>query len=458
MRSLFLKIFLWFWLAMILVGLTFAVAAFTLRTDSVVLEWRAFAIDALTLYGQEAIEAMEKGNYSVLSEYLNQIEEKAKIRMFLFDEKGLLLSKAQPPPSASDLALRASSGEKIESSRFRKNPLLAKRIEGRSGRPYVIVAEMPGGPLSRFFGVRPNQLIRLFAIITVAGFVCFWLARYLANPIRKLGSATRALADGNLKVRVGSAVGGRRDEIAELAADFDMMAERIEALIDAQARLTRDISHELRSPLTRLSVALELARKKAEEDATEALDRIEREVNRLNEMIGQLLTLTRVETGTDRIQKVPVDLADLIAGVVEDAEFEAQGRNCSVSFSFDEEIPIAGVRDLLRSAIENVVRNGIRHTRQGTAVEITLGRIKQDSDVFAVVRTRDHGQGVPEEVIPELFQPFYRAGEARERSTGGAGLGLAIAERAVRLHGGTIKAANADEGGLIVEIRLPLSQ
>jgi two-component system sensor histidine kinase CpxA len=301
-------------------------------------------------------------------------------------------------------------------------------------------------------------LIRLFAIITVAGFVCFWLARYLANPIRKLGSATRALADGNLKVRVGSAVGGRRDEIAELAADFDMMAERIEALIDAQARLTRDISHELRSPLTRLSVALELARKKAEEDATEALDRIEREVNRLNEMIGQLLTLTRVETGTDRIQKVPVDLADLIAGVVEDAEFEAQGRNCSVSFSFDEEIPIAGVRDLLRSAIENVVRNGIRHTRQGTAVEITLGRIKQDSDVFAVVRTRDHGQGVPEEVIPELFQPFYRAGEARERSTGGAGLGLAIAERAVRLHGGTIKAANADEGGLIVEIRLPLSQ
>jgi two-component system sensor histidine kinase CpxA len=276
--------------------------------------------------------------------------------------------------------------------------------------------------------------------------------------VTKLRAATRELAAGNLSVRVVPRLGGRRDELASLAADFDEMAEKIQLLIESQRRLLGDISHELRSPLARLNVALELARQRSGSEAQTALERIQLEAETLNEMIGQLLALTRIETGAEEIAKTKFDLQTLVADVANDANFEAHARERAVKLGRSDTAVIEGAPGLLRGAIENVVRNAVAYTAKGTTVEIdlTLDDTRPDSaDRSARIVVRDHGPGVPEESLTKIFRPFYRVDEARDRAAGGVGLGLAIAERAVKLHGGTITAANAPDGGLIVTIMLP---
>jgi len=235
------------------------------------------------------------------------------------------------------------------------------------------------------------------------------------------------------------------------------MAAQIETLVMSQRRLLGDISHELRSPLVRLSVALGLVKRRAETEAPgliEPLNRIERESERLNDLIGQLLTLTRLETSPGDVAKTPIVLQDLIGQIVADADFEAQAGNRKVEFPNPEECKVWGNVELLQSAIENVVRNGVHYTAENTTVSVTLRCAKEGG---ALISVRDHGKGVPVEALNDLFRPFYRVADARDRRTGGTGLGLAISERAVRLHGGTITAANAPEGGLVVEIMLPVT-
>jgi two-component system, OmpR family, sensor histidine kinase CpxA len=234
------------------------------------------------------------------------------------------------------------------------------------------------------------------------------------------------------------------------------MAARLQDLMEAQARLLHDISHELRSPLARLSVALGLATQRSGPQALGALERIEREANRLNELIGRLLILARLEGGEDGLRRGEVSMDELVRDVAVDADFEAQSRHCRVVCVIQDEITVLGNASLLHSAVENVVRNAMRHTREGTEVEIRLACESAESCEQAVVRVTDHGPGVPEDALEKLFRPFYRIDDARGRQTGGVGLGLAITERAVRLHGGSVRAANRPQGGLMVEIRLPL--
>ena len=274
----------------------------------------------------------------------------------------------------------------------------------------------------------------------------------------KLRAVTRQLTEGDLSARVGPLMGNRHDELADMGRDFDAMAARIEALLGAQARLLRDISHELRSPLARLGVAVDLLRKRTGPDAAAHLSRIEREAARLNEMIGQLLSLSRWETGADSARPRPVDLAALVREVAEDADFEARSQNRSVEIKECGACELAaGTPALLRSAVENVVRNAVRHTPEGTAVKVSLSCLDgKAAGGEAVLRVRDEGAGVPEESLKEIFRPFYRVDDSRTRETGGTGLGLAITERAVRLHAGSVKAANVEGGGFVVEIRLPL--
>jgi two-component system sensor histidine kinase CpxA len=297
--------------------------------------------------------------------------------------------------------------------------------------------------------------MNLFIILITAGGVCYWLARYICMPISKLGAAARHLADGDLKVRVGAVLGKRRDEITELGRDFDLMAERIESLIGSQKRLLRDISHEFRSPLTRLTLALEIARSRDGQDAIDALERIELEAERLNALIGKLLMLARLESGAEKIDRAPVNMQELIEELVTDADFEARGRNCKVRVVLTENCFVPGSRELLRSAVENVLRNAVRHTAENTEVIVTLRCTMEGNSSRAVIEVRDKGPGVPEESLPDLFSPFYRVGDARDRKQGGTGLGLAITERAARLHGGQVRAANAPGGGLSVTIDLP---
>jgi two-component system sensor histidine kinase CpxA len=230
------------------------------------------------------------------------------------------------------------------------------------------------------------------------------------------------------------------------------MAERIETVISSQRRLLSDISHELRSPLARMNVAIGLMRQRGAGADLVMVARLEREAERLNRMIGDLLTLSRLESGERVAEPLPFDLAELVADVVGDARFEAGARGCHVQLAPSAPAPVSGASELLRSALENVVRNAVRHTADGTAVEVALAG---EDPGTVVVEVRDRGPGVPADYLERIFEPFNRLDEARDRQSGGAGLGLAIAKRAVVQHGGTIEARAADGGGLAVRIRLP---
>jgi two-component system sensor histidine kinase CpxA len=296
---------------------------------------------------------------------------------------------------------------------------------------------------------------RLLLLALVVGAFSLLLARYLSAPVGALRRATLGLGAGDLSVRVGNPVDRRRDEIGQLARDFDAMAGRLEHLVGSQRRLLRDVSHELRSPLSRLTVALQLARDRDGARAEEALDRIEREAGRLDNLIGQLLLLERLEASSPDTEAVDFDLCELLNEVLDDASFEASSAGRAVEMQGGPPCPMRGHPTLVRSALDNVIRNAVRHTAEATTVDVRI----DCHEGVAETTIRDHGPGVPEEHLERLFEPFSRLTDARERSTaGGAGLGLAIARRAVEVHGGTMTARNHPVGGLEVEIRIPLAE
>jgi two-component system sensor histidine kinase CpxA len=240
------------------------------------------------------------------------------------------------------------------------------------------------------------------------------------------------------------------------------MAERLESLVDAQKLLLRDVSHELRSPLSRLSVALELAREDelAHEDAPPELNihlaRIEREAGKLNQLISQLLTLSSMEARENTSTFQPISLNHLCKQMLPDADYEAQQRSCTVTLIEDNQCTIRGNADLLYRAIENVVRNAIRYTDPGTQVTIRIAETTLEARHFASIEVTDSGPGIPDADLAHIFRPFYRVDQARSSHTGGFGVGLAITERAVRLHGGTIQATNRTHGGTSILFLFPL--
>jgi len=298
-----------------------------------------------------------------------------------------------------------------------------------------------------------HYLVRLtlhdLTLFSLAGAAfCFIISRYLTKPLDKLSAAVANIAEGRLDTRADPSLTSRRDEIADLARNFDRMAERIEALITGQRRLLGDISHELRSPLSRLTVALGLVKQGPPEETAENLERIGLEARRLDNLIGQLLTLTRIDSGVDRGSQAPFDLTSLVQEVASDGDFEARARNRSVLVKRADACIVIGFEELLRSAVENVVRNAIRHTAEGTAVEISL----QNSHGRALLQVKDYGPGVPWNMLDEIFLPFRRVPNS---GSDGAGVGLAIAARAVHIHDGTIRALNAPDCGLIIEIDVP---
>jgi two-component system sensor histidine kinase CpxA len=467
MRSFFVKILLWFGLAMVLVIVSSFVSGVIIERHSQP-PHENHAAPMLGIYAQTAAEIFERDGQAALSSYLERVERVSHIRAVVLNERGEEVSGRPVPAGASELAKRTTDSAPFIFEPFSppQPPLAAQAVHGPSGARYTMVAEMrdpdfprppPPKPGSFFFNLHllgHNLLIMLLAGVLF----CFWLARYVTTPVVKLRATAHELAAGNLTARVSDKLVKRRDEIGYLGRDFNMMAERIESLVEAQRRLLRDISHELRSPLARLRVALEIVRRRAGSDLTVGLDRIERESENINEMIGKLLTLSRVESGAERLRNVPVDLHTLVKDVADDADFEARSRNRSVRMTDCDECTTSGVPELLRSAIENVVRNAVNYTAEGTEVEISLRCEGVDAERRALISVRDHGAGVPEEVIDEIFRPFYRVEDARDRQTGGTGLGLAIAARAMRLHDGIIKAKNAPDGGLIVELRLPIKE
>jgi signal transduction histidine kinase len=457
MRSIFLKIFLSFWITQALfLGLTLVLAQ--RPSERVIMRWHSLTADALKLYDQNAVALLQKGQTEKATTYLQELEHSADVQFFWFDARGeKLFGDSQVPSKVHQLALRVARTGQQEFVPTERATLGGQVAVASNGERYVLVAQILRGHGP--FALRRSTeefITRLGLAILVSGFVCFWLARYLTGPIVRLRAATHQLASGNLGGRAAET--SRKDEIAELVHDFNRMAERLELLLNSQKQLISDISHELRSPLARLNVALGLARQRAGDESTKALDRIELEAERLNEMIGKLLTLARLESGESPEDRSTVQILELLQEVVADADFEAHSRDCGVKLVQAQDCTTVGNPELLRSAFENVVRNAVRYTTAGSEVEIRLScRTQNGSGPLAVITVRDHGPGVPDQEISNLFRPFYRLDAARERQTGGAGLGLAIAERAVRLHHGSITARNAEGGGLVVEIQLPAS-
>jgi two-component system sensor histidine kinase CpxA len=452
-RSLYLKIFIWFWLAMIIINVALFAAVALTRPTPTGRSWRD-----LTQVGpnaQKAADVFEQSGPATLAATLQATEKASGVSATFFDENGKELSGRSVPPGAAELIAKAAESREIEFNFAGRNTLVARPVVSAKGQRYTYVAHIPRAPF------QPNLQtlgLRLLIVLVVGGIFCFWLARYLTTPILKLRATTNELAGGNLGARVATKLAKRRDEVGQLGRDFNVMAERLESMVKAQQRLLGDISHELRSPLARLGVALGLARQRSGPEANSALARIEHESDNLNEMISQLLTLTRLESGTDGRKRTDVDLAALVREVADDANFEARSQNRAVEVVSSDNCSIRGVEELLRSAVENVVRNAVRYTREGTAVEVALRKQNGGGDNFAVISVRDRGNGVPEEALNQIFRPFYRTEDARDRqSGGGTGLGLAITERAVRMHGGSVQAANAAGGGLTVEMRFLLT-
>ncbi|HEY7379237.1 MAG TPA: ATP-binding protein, partial [Steroidobacteraceae bacterium] len=292
----------------------------------------------------------------------------------------------------------------------------------------------------------------LLLAVLVTALLSWWVARSVSRPVRALTSATRALAGGDLDIRLPAQVSKRRDELGVLARDFDHMARRLRELVRGRERLLRDVSHELRSPLARMQVAVALGRQPGA-DVGQSLQRIEGEAQRLDALIDQVLRLSRLDAGAAALRLEPVDLVGIVDQVARDAGFEGQGRDVHVQWHPPEgSILVRADGELLASAIENVVRNALRYSSPGGVVEVALHAREREAQLIV----RDHGPGVPEGDLQRLFEPFFRVAESRSRDSGGDGIGLAITARVLAAHGGGARALNATGGGLQIELSLPL--
>ncbi len=446
-RRLFWKIFISFWLAQMAFIAYMGVRANQLYGTQGPL-WHLSAQKTMPLIGQAALQQFHSGGRQALNAELAKTSDSERIHYWLLDAQGNDLTGIPYPESVADALKARKAGQDIGDQG--NNAVLFADIKDANGRPYTLVAHFLLNRSSSLF--RGEGLIRAIVISSLlSGLTCLLLAHYLTRPIRVLRGATQQLAGGDLEARAGKDLGNRSDEIADLVRDFDRMADRIGDLLQSQRRLLSDVSHELRSPLARLRVALALSRRTEDAAQNTSHDRIEREVERLDELIGRILTLSRLESGQVNPPMTPLNLNEIAEEVVEDAKYEADRTGHSVQLESPAQVRVNGNEDLLRSAIENVVRNAIYYTAGSDPVTVKLST----QNGSAVVTVRDHGQGVPEAILPDLFRPFYRADDSRMTGTGGTGLGLAIAEKAVKLHGGSISARNAVPSGLIVELVVP---
>lgn len=451
MKSLFLKIFLSFWIAQALFLVLAILVTVAMRPAREI-----SAIEALQpKFLSEAVDAYQTGGTPKLRDYLRNLHDTQRVHAVLFNEQGNLVGHPVSPWFTEVAKGQRATADTLMGRMSPHFQMLKAAMTGSDSHRYTLVTELPPGQ-NLIFGPHGVPGLGILIAILTSGLVCYFLAQFLTSPILRLRKATQKLAAGDLSARAGGRSSRAGDEMSQLVRDFDLMAEQIEKLVNAQSRLLKDISHELRSPLARLTVALELARQRTGPEAESALERISLESGRMNELIGSLMTIARLESGAGSRRTVPVHLEDLVQEVARDAAFEAQGRNCQVEAEILDELPVIGDPALLHSAIENVIRNATRYTGDGTTVKIRAERAQNGRSEEAVVRVSDSGPGVPDDALDKIFQPFYRIDDARGRSTGGVGLGLAITDQAVRLHGGSVKASNLAEGGLAVEIRLPL--
>jgi two-component system, OmpR family, sensor histidine kinase CpxA len=449
MRSLTLKIFVSYWIAAALV-----IVVFNLLGNPIHRPEFSKALDTLLrTSGAATADTFESGGCPARSPIL----EKANTRFFLASTGGEILCGSLPNVTLKDMIAKAGSTGVFARKFYVDHEVFAMTVKSQSGKPYVFLMEEPYAQPGQIFGV----LTPSYTTVGVSAVCTLLLAFLLTRPIRRLRWAAQQIASGKLDTRVDwgqrskGGVIGRHDEINGLVHDFNYMAERLQKLVASQHLLLRDVSHELRSPLARLGVALELAREKSNERMEKDLNRIEHEAARINSMIGELLSLSYMETVESVPNPVMLSLTELLRELVVDATYEAQKSDRSIRSSIAPSCTLCGEPALILRALENVVRNAIHYSPKGGEVSVTLSQIEREGERFAVVEVSDQGPGVPEDELDSIFLPFYRVDKSRDRFTGGSGIGLSIAVRAIRLHSGEIKAKNRSCGGLTLEILIP---
>lgn len=462
MRGLFLKIFGILWLAQSLVFIitTFLIVRQHFPNRNV----GGDAIDSgLHFNASMAAADFHSGGCNGFATSVRRNEPRGAA---LFTADGKLLCTTPGAPSLSGLDLHFPN--RIDGHPFHGSFIWTVPIYTLDGNlEYIWFQPEPTGHTRQFswsHDLLHFAFPQLPVAIAVLGLATSILIVVFTRPIVRLRLAARELAEGNLAARVEQKPlreNQPTDEFQALNHDFNHMAERLEQLVAAQRLLLRDVSHELRSPLARLSVALELAREDAPAESEQHLVRIERETERLNQLIGQLLSLSSMEAAEKSADRATsfttLSLNTLCEQLLPDAEYEAQRRPCTVTLHEDAQVTLKGNAELLHRALENVVRNAIRYTAPDTEVAIHLSTTTLNAQSAALIDITDHGPGIPATDLERILEPFYRVDTSRTSSTGGFGVGLAIADRAIRLHGGTLKATNRPTGGTSIQIILPIT-
>ncbi len=446
-RRLFWKIFLPFWAAQaLLLGALYLRLHYRITSEHP--WWIQPERREMPVLASLAASTFERQGQAGLATLLDDLSLPHRSRFWLVDESGHELSGRELPQRVLEDAKEAGKTEGLHRS-YEANILAATATTSR-GR-YVLIAELVPPPLSERI---PGDILWTLKLGTLfSALICLLIAHYLTKPIERLRDATNQLARGNLDIRAGENLGNRSDEIADLVRDFDSMAGELRKQIKSERSLLSGVSHELRSPIARIRLALTLARNAGDSEREEMLDRIEQDTIQLDSMLEQILTVARLESGQIKPKFEPLVLNDLIDDVLHDAKFEAAATNATITYEGVENVRVNGDPGMLRSAIENVVRNAIFYSGQGGKIEVKLTTIGKN----AFLAVRDNGPGVPPEKMNLIFEPFFRVDDSRGSATGGMGLGLALVHNAVLTHpGAAIAAQNVQPHGFEIKLEFAM--
>ncbi len=445
MHSLFLRIFVLFWVAMALIVCASIATTFTIAAR----EYEPPELQRRPNAAMQASEVLDHGGVVALRSWLRANKNSISDRdLFIIGPDGSDILGRRISYIAARRLEAVSHDIGTPSGSYRPSRA-APQIVAADGSLYTVLLSPRRPSIFGALSLPGISLTILGIALIVSAITSWWLAQHLSAPIRRIQAGARALASENLNIRVSDGLERRRDEVAVLARDFDAMADQLRANRTATTQLLRDISHELRSPLARMRVALGLARQPPA-DVTRQLDRLEREIERLDSMISQVLKLARLHGANARIEKESFELDEVIEEVVRDANFEGAVKHCTVNVQGSAKAAILGNRELLRSAIENVLRNAVRYSPTETPVDVSIARERSGLEIAIA----DHGPGVPPGDLERIFEPFYRVAESRDRDSGGEGIGLAITAQVMKAHGGAARARNTP-GGFEVLLSLP---
>lgn len=441
MLSLFWKLFLTMWLSIVGFSATIGWLNDKLAREQWAEEPANTFSRGIVRITQRAQQALQMEGRKGLRDELLNIPRMTRSHIYVVDDE------------ENELLGRDSALEQLFERGTAMDTVDFQDADGASFRLFTVDRTPPATLLAP--GPQGTAL-RLVAAALISALISYFLARSLVTPLEELRQASRKIAAGDLATRVSKTMPGRQDEIGQLATDFDVMASRLQTMQQANQRLMQDVSHELRSPLARLSVALEIARKKGAGEIQSEIDRIALESERLESLVNDVLGMLRESSVEVAKTDEELDLTVLLSDLVEVVNYEVPEGKPGIAWQATTPCAFQGDRELLWRAMENLLRNALRYTDpdKGVRLELVVNRRKTS----VLLEVRDFGCGVPEAELEKIFEPFYRVQESRDRGSGGHGLGLSIAINAVKRHGGSIAASNAPDGGLVVSINLPLDQ